>query len=277
MPTNFQPPSVRSINLDEYTKALAHFGYTKSGRNVAQSLSPADVSTLINIANLDPSLAKAPNVKAQTLNLFRDLQALLNLEQNAQQKYLEFQKKQQSAQNSSTSSNSRKPPKQDKYFQVLKEQSESERDFQHQRDIINDAIKGRIVAISSVENTSEGQQFSMSSDSKLYTSLQSPVLPGLGRSGDFMPVNSTPFEVASSATEGFFAYRKRITKGPDGSSAKDAKGNYILEADRSKTVFVSGYNKPVSLGESLRLKVRLNGQKVLNGKSYTEYIFVEGA
>jgi hypothetical protein len=113
----------QDLNFDGYTKALAHFGYSKSGFNTSQIISQADVTALINLTKLDPSLAKAPNVKAQTINVFRDLESLLNLERNFGQKFQELQKKQQSAQNfsSSTSSNSRKPPSQNKYFQVKDE------------------------------------------------------------------------------------------------------------------------------------------------------------
>jgi hypothetical protein len=114
----------------------------------------------------------------------------------------------------------------------------------------------------------------MPRDSKLYASLQSPMLPGLGDKSQ--AVSSTPFEVASFIPEGVFAYRMPVKKGPDGASLKDSEGNYVLESDRAKTVFVSGYTKPVSLGESLRLKVQMNGQKLINGKPYTEYVVVEG-
>jgi len=274
-PTNPLPTQSQDMNLDGYTKALAHFGYSKSGFNASQFISQADVTALINLANLDPSLAKAPNVKAQTINVFRDLESLLNIERNFGQKFQELQKKQQSAQNfsSSTSSNSRKPPGQNKYFQVQDEINKLQTDSSKQQGVIKDSIKKRIVGLIAIENTSEGQQFSMPRDSKLYASLQSPTLPGLGDRPQ--AVSSTPFEVASSIPEGFFAYRMRVKNGPDGASLKDSESNYILEADRAKTVFVSGYTKPVSLGESLRLKVQMNGQKVINGKPYTEYVVVE--
>lgn len=227
----------------------------------------------VGLANVDPSLTKSPGVKMQTLALLNDIRNLEAFEKRASDQFREVEKKNKPV-TSSSSDNSRRPPKfpQQEYWEA---RNKLQMEMQKQRSAIQDSVRKRIAAIRALENTPEGRQFAMPFDSKFYQALQSPNDPEPKTVDPANRTFSMRVEVVSQTPDGIFAYKKEIVKKADGSTPKDAEGNYLFEADRSKTIIITDYPDSVSLGDSLFMEVQSRGQKMIHGQPYSQYTCVK--
>ncbi len=277
--------TVGTFNLDKYTKALAHYGYTATGLGQMKEQNTAGI---INLATLDPTLAKAPRVRLLTINILQKIAAVAAAEKRSAEEYQALQKKFNNASGSNVSgssdnyNNRRNPPKPDKSMQLMQDQSKISMELSKLKDATSDNIKSYVAQISELASTPEGQQFAMPEDSALLEVLSPRGMRG-GRVDRLAPLppSNTRFEVASATPEGFYGYLMKIDKNteqngdrPPGSDKVDEDGNYIFVADRTKTVFVRGYTKPLSLGDVIRIPVTRGEAKVVNGAQMREYVFV---
>lgn len=132
-----------------------------------------------------------------------------------------------------------------------------------------------------LKNTPEGQQFSMPSDSVFYRAVSAsyapPPSPGSAVQGQpqgLAEPSNIRVEVTSQTKDGVLGYLKKIVKLPDGSSMKGSDGEYVFEADRTKTIVITGYPKSATFGESLTFKARQGEAKVAYGRTLPRYIYV---
>lgn len=283
LPLPAQQPPANNYDFDQYTKALAHYGYTAINHI---SLSQ-DEKNLVPLATMDPTLAKSPAVRGITLNILGKLNALNEATKRSNRDMAAARKKMdgQVVVSSSKPSYRNQPPKQDKQFEAMTEMSKIGVELAKLKDATHDAVEAQIAQLSALEGAPEGQAFAMPPTSAFLTALLSvdrlPGMPsnpgtGIGRQPEFHY-----YEVVTTSPEGFYGYATKLDlyteqtgDHPAGSAKMDARGNYIHIRDPSKNIFIRGYTKPAAMGDIIRIQTIPGETKVVNGVQVHEYTYV---
>lgn len=282
-----QETATRTLNLDAYTKTLAHYGYMSTSFAPENGEHPANV---IQLATADPTLARAPRVRLLTINILQKVNAVSMAEKRSAAEYESLRKRHQKSSSTTTRSssdnyNNNRPPKPDKGMQLMQDQSKISMDLQRLKRETSAGIKAIVAQISALEKTPEGQQFAMPLTSAFLGKIDPFSARVNAATVAGVPLAVAPefkrFEVVNTTADGFYGYETKLDINteqngdqPPGSTKKDAEGNYVHIAETSKSVFVRGYTKPASMGDIVRIKVSRGEKKVVNGVEVREYVVV---
>lgn len=282
-----QEAVTRTLNLDEYTKALAHYGYTATSMG---GMSGENPQKIIQLAAVDPTLARAPRVRLLTLNILQKVNSVAMAENRGKAEGQALQNNYQRSSRTTTGGssdgyNNKRPPKPDPGMQLMQDQAKIGANLQKLREDTSAGIKAIVAQISALEETPEGQQFAMPSTSALLGKLDpfsAPVSATTAAGGVPSPQwHYVSFEVSYANPDGFYGYamvpdinKEQNGDQPPGSRKTDEKGGYVYVVNRAETVFVRGYTKPVSMGDILRIKVSQGAKKMVNGVEVQDYVVV---